>query len=114
MGKLLETERTQFDNTWHSAYGKKFFVLLPNTGSFLLLVIIKAYSKSKMSKHHCFPNLNYLNTQIQETSWVTEVIYMRNMPFSATILGIRDEERILAIKCDYILEQNIIVYNEFY
>lgn len=39
---------------------------------------------------------------------------MRNMPFSATILGIRDEERILAIKCDYILEQNIIVYNEFY
>lgn len=43
------------------------------------------------------------------------MIYMRNMPFSATILGIRDEERIVAIKCDYIvLEQNIIAYNEFY
>lgn len=103
MRKLLETERTQFDNTWHSAYGKKFFVLLPNTGSFLLLVIIKAYSKTKMSKHHCFPYLNYLNTQIQETSWVTEVIYVRKRPFSATILGIRDEEMIVAMKHDYIV-----------
>lgn len=29
------------------------------------------------------------------------MIYMRNMPFSATILGIRDEEMIAAIKHDY-------------
>lgn len=28
---------------------------------------------------------------------------MRNMPFSATILGIRDEEMIVAIKHDYIV-----------
>lgn len=54
MGKLLETERTQFDNTWHSAYGKKCFALLPNTGSFLLLVNTKAHSKNKTSKYYCF------------------------------------------------------------
>lgn len=50
MGKLLETERTRFDNTWHSTYGKKCFALLPNTGSFLLLVNTKAHSKTQNVK----------------------------------------------------------------
>lgn len=74
MGKLLETGRTQFDNTWPSTYGKKCFALLPNTGSFLLLVNTKAHSKkTKCQNITVFPYLNYSDIQIQENSWVTAV-----------------------------------------
>lgn len=100
MGKLLETERTQFDNTWHSTYGKKCFALLPNTGSFLLLVNTKAHSKNKMSKHYCFSLCELFRCtdprdlmSDSSNSW-----RRRNMPFSVTILGIRDEKMTVSIK----------------